>query len=218
MTNPLMPKATAVWLVENTTLTFEQVAAFCNLHPLEVQAIADAEAAIGIVGLNPITNGQVAAEDIRLGEADPERRLALLKPEIEIKQRTKGPRYTPVAKRQDRPDAIAWMLRNYPEITDAQVGRLLGTTKATINAVRERTHWNSQNIRPRNPVDLGLCSQTELDAVIGRARIGLDKEPERGFVRIAREELEAAAEEAAAVADAGRPMDADRVFGTRKPG
>jgi hypothetical protein len=156
----LMPKATAVWLVENTTLTFDQIGAFCNLHPLEVQGIADGEVAIGIVGLDPTTNGQLTKEEIERCEKDPAERLKM----------AKGPRYTPVSKRQDKPDAVAWLVRHHPELTDAQISRLIGTTKQTIAAVRDRTHWNSPNLRPRDPVLLGLCTQTDLNNAILKAR------------------------------------------------
>ena len=153
----LMPKATAVWLVENTTLTFDQIGAFCNLHPLEVQGIADGEVAIGIVGLDPTTNGQLTKEEIERCEKDSAERLKMAKVAIPLPlTRSKGPRYTPVSKRQDKPDAVAWLVRHHPELTDAQISRLIGTTKQTIAAVRDRSHWNSANLRPRAPVLLGL--------------------------------------------------------------
>jgi len=167
----LMPKATAVWLVENTTLTFEQIGAFCNLHPLEVQGIADGEVAIGIVGLDPTGNGQLSKEEIERCEKDSAERLKMAKVAIPLPlTRSKGPRYTPVSKRQDKPDAVAWLVRHHPELTDAQVSRLIGTTKQTIAAVRDRTHWNSANLRPRDPVLLGLCTQTDLNNAILKAR------------------------------------------------
>jgi len=167
----LMPKATAVWLVENTTLTFEQIGAFCNLHPLEVQGIADGEVAIGIVGLDPTTNGQLTKEEIVRCEQDTTQRLKMAKVAIPLPlTRSKGPRYTPVSKRQDKPDAVAWLVRHHPELTDAQISRLIGTTKQTIAAVRDRTHWNSANLRPRDPVLLGLCTQTDLNNAILKAR------------------------------------------------
>ncbi|SMF32061.1 hypothetical protein SAMN06265365_1117 [Tistlia consotensis] len=168
---PLMPKATAVWLVDNTSLTFEQIAAFCGLHPLEVQGIADGEVAGGIQGMDPVASNTLTKEEIARCEQDPATRLKMAKRDLpEPAKRTKGPRYTPVAKRQDKPDGIAWLLRNHPELKDSQVSKLIGTTKTTIQAVRERTHWNSSNIRPRDPVLLGLCSQTELNASVLRAR------------------------------------------------
>lgn len=171
MSQPLMPKATAVWLVDSTALTFAQIGKFCGLHPLEVQGIADGEVSQGIKGLDPIVNGQLTAEEIERCAKDPNAALNLLRSDIpEPAKRTKGPRYTPVSKRQDKPDGIAYLLRHFPELTDGQVGRLLGTTKSTINAVRERTHWNSANIRPRDPVILGLCKQVDLDDAIRKAR------------------------------------------------
>ena len=166
MTLPLMPKATAVWLIDKTALTFTQIADFCGMHPLEIQAIADGEVAQGIVGYDPVANSQVAAAEIQLCEADPAARLKLLTTSLPGPKKQRGARYTPVAKRNDRPDAIAFLLRNYPQVTEAQIGKLLGTTKDTIQKVRERTHWNSANIKPRDPVILGLCSQTDLNAAI----------------------------------------------------
>jgi hypothetical protein len=176
MAHPLMPKATAVWLIENTTLNFEQIADFCGLHPLEVQGIADDEVAIGIVGLDPTANGQLTREEIARCEKDPASRLKMLKQDIPMPApRTKGPRYTPVSKRQDKPDAIAWLLRHHPELSDAQVSKLIGTTKQTIAAVRDRSHWNSPNLRPRDPVLLGLCSQSDLNNAVTKARRALEK-------------------------------------------
>ncbi len=175
----LMPKATAVWLVDNTTLSFLQIGNFCNLHELEVQAIADGEVAIGIVGLDPVTNGQLTREEIERCEADPAERLKIAKSDIpQPVARQKGPRYTPVSKRADKPDAIAWLLRNQPDLTDAQIGRLIGTTKPTINAIRDRTHWNSSNLQPRSPVEVGLCSHQELhDAVVLAAKRAAKRRP-----------------------------------------
>src|SRR5262245_18612164 len=156
MAQPLMPKATAVWLVENTALSFEQIADFCGMHPLEVQGIADGEVAIGIVGLDPVANGQLTREEIERVEKDKAARLTLLSNELpQPAARAKGARYTPVSKRQDRPDAIAWLLRHHADIGDAQIARLIGTTKSTIQKVRDRTHWDMANIKPRNPVSLG---------------------------------------------------------------
>jgi uncharacterized protein len=176
MARLLMPKATAVWMVENTTLSFQQIADFCGLHPLEVQGVADGEVAIGIVGLDPVANGQLTKEEIERCQADPEARLKMLKQNIpQPLPRTKGPRYTPVSKRQDKPDAVAWLVRHHPELSDAQVARLIGTTKSTIAAVRDRTHWNSANLKPRDPVLLGLCTQTDLNAAVLRARKSLAK-------------------------------------------
>jgi hypothetical protein len=169
---PLMPKATAVWLIDNTKLTFEQIAEFCGLHKLEVQAIADGEAAVGIVGMDPIVQtGQLTPEEIKRAEADPRVRLKMVKSDLpQPVTRTKGPRYTPVSKRADRPDAIAYLIKTYPELLDAQVARLVGTTKDTIEKVRNRTHWNASNIKPHNPVLLGLCKQSDLDAALKRAQ------------------------------------------------
>ncbi len=167
MALPLMPKATAVWLIDNTKLTFDQIARFCGMHPLEVKGVADGEVAVGIVGLDPVANGQVTAEEIARCEADPAADLKLLAPTVPLqRQKTKGAKYTPLSKRQDRPDAIAWLLKYHPEVADAQVQKLLGTTKATIDSVRNRTHWNHANIKPRDPVSLGMCSQAELDRVL----------------------------------------------------
>src|SRR5215213_5990076 len=167
MAQPLMPKATAVWLIEKTSLTFEQVADFVGMHPLEVQAIADGEVAQGIIGYDPVLNGQLTREEIARCEADPNARLQMLPSTLPVpKARGKGARYTPVSKRNDRPDAIAWLLRNHPKLTDAHIGKLLGTTKETIAKVRDRTHWNSSNIKPRDPVILGLCTQSDLNAAL----------------------------------------------------
>ena len=176
MAQLLMPKATAVWLVENTTLTFEQIADFCGLHPLEIQGIADGEVAIGIVGLDPTANGQLSREEIQRCEADPAALLRMAKQDIPLPApRTKGPRYTPISKRQDKPDAVAWLLRHHPELSDAQVSKLIGTTKQTIAAVRDRTHWNSPNLRPRDPVLLGLCTQSDLNVAVQKARKAVEK-------------------------------------------
>ncbi|MBL28600.1 MAG: cytoplasmic protein [Rhodospirillaceae bacterium] len=171
MAQPLMPKATAVWLVDNTSLTFDQIAEFCNLHPLEVKGIADGEVAVGILGMDPIAAGQVTREEITRCEADPKLRLQIRPAEVPLTTaRRKGPRYTPVSKRQDRPDAIAWLLKFHPELNDAQISRLLGTTKATIEAVRSRSHWNTPNIKPRDPVLLGICTQGEFENEVAKAR------------------------------------------------
>ena len=176
MTTPLMPKATAVWLIEKTALTFTQIAEFCGMHPLEVQAIADGEVAQGIVGYDPIANGQVTAEEIRRCEADPNARLKLAPTALPVPKRLRGSRYTPVAKRNDRPDAIAFLLRTFPQLTEAQVSKLLGTTKETIQKVRDRSHWISANIKPRDPVILGLCTQTDLNAAVAQANERLERE------------------------------------------
>ncbi|WP_313195329.1 DUF1013 domain-containing protein [Shinella zoogloeoides] len=169
----LMPKATAVWLVDNTALSFDQIATFCKLHPLEVKAIADGESAQGIKGLDPISTGQLSREEIARAEANPNHKLKLSEPKVRVPEsKRKGPRYTPVSKRQDRPNAILWLVRNHPELKDAQISRLVGTTKSTIEQIRERTHWNSANLAPMDPVTLGLCSQIDLDLEVERASKG----------------------------------------------
>lgn len=167
MSNPLMPKATAVWLIENTALTFEQVSKFCGLHILEVQTLADSESTQGMVGFDPIASGQLSLEEIQKCEKNPEAQLqistAVTADSVLGKKRS---RYTPLAMRQERPDAIAWLLKYYPDLNDSQVSRLVGTTKATIVSVRSKSHWNAQNIKPRNPVQLGFCTQSELDLAV----------------------------------------------------
>lgn len=169
--NVLMPKATAVWLIENTSLAFNQIAEFCGLHPLEVQGIANEDVAKGIRGVDPIAGGFLSREEIAKGEADPDYKLKPLEQKrIDLPQvKKRGARYTPIARRQDRPDAIAWFLKNHPEVPDSKIVKLIGTTKSTIDQVRNRTHWNSPNIKPVDPVTIGLCSQIELDAVVADA-------------------------------------------------
>lgn len=167
---PLMPKATAVWLVENTSLSFEQIAQFCRLHPLEVKAIADGDSAQGIKGLDPINSGQLTRDEIAKGEANPDHVLHIAETKVRMPERKKkGPRYTPVSRRHDRPNAILWLVRNHSELKDAQIMRLVGTTKATIAQIRERTHWNMNTLVPQDPVTLGLCSQIDLDFEVMRA-------------------------------------------------
>jgi uncharacterized protein len=169
---PLMPKATAVWLVENTSLSFDQIADFCKLHPLEVKGIADGEVAAGIKGFDPVSNGQLTREEIEKAQGDPSYRLKMAQSKVKVpepKRTNKGPRYTPVSRRQDRPNAILWLLRNHPELKDAQIMRLVGTTKTTIQQVRDRTHWNSSTLSPLDPVTLGLASQIDLDFEVQRA-------------------------------------------------
>ena len=175
---PLMPHATATWLVDNTGLSFEQIAEFCGLHILEVQAMADDLAGSKYTGRDPLHSGELTQAEITKGEEDSEYRLKMQRAPVAV-SRTKGPRYTPVSKRQDKPDGIAWILRNHPEISDAQIGKLIGTTRNTIGAIRERSHWNIQNIQPKDPVTLGLCSQRELDAVVAKAAKNLPA-PEEG--------------------------------------
>lgn len=172
MVLPLMPKATAVWLIENTTLTFEQIGEFCGMHTLEVQGIADGDVASSIIGVDPVISGQLTREEIKRCEKEASAKLQLTEKAIKnstLKKKKQG-RYTPVARRQDKPDAIAWFLKNCPEVTDAQVAKLIGTTKSTINAVRSKSHWNSSNIKPKDPVLLGLCTQTELDTLLRAAQ------------------------------------------------
>lgn len=176
---PLMPHATATWLIDNTGLSFDQIADFCGLHILEVQAMADDLAGSKYTGRDPLHSGELTQEEIEKGQADSNYALVMQKAPVEV-TRTKGPRYTPVSKRQDKPDGIAWLLRNHPEISDAQISKLIGTTRNTINAIRDREHWNIQNIQPKDPVTLGLCSQRELDAVVAKAakRAGVADEAE----------------------------------------
>jgi hypothetical protein len=172
MTEILMPKATAVWLVDNTSLTFDQIAGFCGLHPLEVKGIADGDVAVGVRGADPISNGQLTREEIEKAENDSNYRMSVVKPkyaDFHTPAKRRGPRYTPLSRRQNRPDAIAWLVRNHPELSDAQISKLIGTTKTTIQAVRDRTHWNSANIKPTDPVSLGLCTQIDLDDQVKKA-------------------------------------------------
>lgn len=180
---PLMPKSTAVWLVDNTSLSFEQIAEFCGMHLLEVKGIADGDVAAGIKGMDPVTTGQLTREEIKRAEDDPGHKLRLAEPKLEIPQvKTKrGPRYTPVSRRHDRPNAVLWLLRNHPELKDSQLMRLVGTTKPTIEQIRERTHWNSANLVPQDPVTLGLCSQTDLDAEVAKAAKRGDRERVPGY-------------------------------------
>ena len=170
MTQPatLMPHATASWLVDSTALSFEQIAEFCGLHILEVQAMADDLASSKYTGRDPVRSGELTMSEIEKGQADPNYSLVMQKAPVNV-NRTKGPRYTPVSKRQDKPDGIAWILRSHPEISDAQIGKLIGTTRNTISAIRDRSHWNISNIQPKDPVTLGLCSQRELDAIVAKA-------------------------------------------------
>ncbi len=176
---PLMPKATAVWLVENTALAFDQIAEFCGLHPLEVKGIADGEVAQGIKGMDPVTNGQLTRDEIARAEKDSSHKLQLAVSKVELPplpQTRKGPRYTPVSRRHDRPNAVLWLLRNHPELKDSQIMRLVGTTKPTIAQIRDRTHWNSAQLTPQDPVTLGLCSQIDLDAEVKKAARRIDRE------------------------------------------
>lgn len=174
---PLMPKATAVWLVDNTSLSFDQIADFCGLHPLEVKGIADEDVAKGIKGMDPVSAGQLTREQIEDAEKNPKARLKMAPPKhkMPVVKQKKAPRYTPVSKRQDKPDAVYWLLRNHPEFTDADIIKLIGTTKATIQKIRERSHWNVTNIKAVDPVTLGLCSQLELDLAVSRASAKRDR-------------------------------------------
>ncbi len=208
---PLMPHATATWLVDHTGLSFEQIAEFCGLHILEVQAMADDLAGSKYTGRDPVHAGELTLDEIKLGEDDAEYALKMHKAPVEV-TRTKGPRYTPVSKRQDKPDGIAWILRSHPEVSDAQISKLIGTTRNTIGAIRERTHWNIQNIQPKDPVTLGLCSQRELDAVVAKAakRAGVSEEaaPE-GEVVDARSDKDKLIEELRAERDANAKAAAE---------
>ncbi len=220
---PLMPHATATWLVDNTGLSFEQIAEFCGLHILEVQAMADDLAGSKYTGRDPVHSGELTLEEIDKGQKDPGYSLVMQKAPVEV-TRTKGPRYTPVSKRQDKPDGIAWILRNHPEMSDARISKLIGTTRNTINAIRDRTHWNIQNIQPKDPVTLGLCSQRELDAEVAKAAkkagitegeeatvaSGSDKENLIAELRAEREASEKAATEAAQEAEAAAWLEAKR--------
>ena len=204
MAQPLMPKATAVWLVDNTTLTFEQIAVFCDLHILEVSAIADDEVATGIVGRDPTTSGQLTQQEIDRCSADPAAVLIMSEQrELPVKK-MRQTRYTPLSKRQDKPDAIAWMIRNHSEVSDAQIGKLLGTTKNTIRSIRENSHWNSPNIRPRDPVMLGLCTQVNLNETVARAA----KKNRRAGAKAAAQAEEAAATAPVAEDAAAEPAPA----------
>jgi hypothetical protein len=198
---PLMPKATAAWLVENTSLSFDQIADFCGLHPLEVKGIADGDVAQGIKGLDPITGGQLTREEIEKGEQDRSYRLSLLRSKVELPKVVvrKGPRYTPVSRRQDRPNAILWLLKNHPELKDSQIVRLIGTTKPTIQAIRDKSHWNSSNLQPQDPVTLSLCSQIDLDAEVKKAAARLERERKEQQKALARAGTLLPAEETAPV-------------------
>ena len=221
MAQPLMPHATASWLVDNTALSFPQIAEFCGLHILEVQAIADDTAGTKYTGRDPVRAHELSNEEIHKGEADPNYTLIMLKGPDPVR-RTKGPRYTPVSKRQDKPDGVAWLIRNHPELSDGQIGKLIGTTRTTIQAIRDRSHWNISNIQPKDPVTLGLCSQRELDALVARAakkagivapsdnRLDSDREALIGELRKERDDARARAEEALAAEEA--------LFGTSQEG
>ena len=183
MAQPLMPHATASWMVDNTSLTFEQIAEFCGLHVLEVQAIADDTAATKLTGRDPVRAHEVTQDEIDKGQANPDYRLKMTKGPEQVR-RTKGPRYTPVSKRQDKPDGIAWIIRNHPEISDGAISNLIGTTRTTIAAIRDRTHWNIGNITPKDPVTLGLTTQRELDAAVSKAAKSAGAEPQPTDTRL----------------------------------
>ncbi len=228
---PLMPHATASWLVDTTALTFEQIAEFCAIHILEVQAMADDLASSKYTGRDPVRAGELTMAEIERGQADPGYSLKMQKAPVNV-SRTKGPRYTPVSKRQDKPDGIAWILRHHPEISDAQIGRLIGTTRNTISAIRDRSHWNISNILPKDPVTLGLCSQRELDGIVARmakkaglddqagddARLGDDREALIEELRAEREAALKVAGEAAQEAEAAAWLEARRTSETAGEG
>ena len=229
MAQPLMPHATAAWLVENTSLTFEQSADFCGLHILEVQAIADDTAATKLTGRDPIRAGELTHEEIEKGQKDSGYALQMHKAPDPVR-RTKGPRYTPVSKRQDKPDGIAWIIKNHPEVSDGQIGKLIGTTRTTIAAIRDRTHWNMANITPKDPVTLGLTTQRELDAAIIKAQKAAggaaptdetfesDREALIEQLRAEREQHARDAEAALAAAEAGEEALSDEIVpGIRDP-
>ena len=177
---PLMPKATAVWLVENTSLSFKQIADFCNLHEVEVQGIADGEVAKGIKAYNPIISGQLTREEIERSSKDVHRSLQLLKKELNIPtKKRKKPKYTPLSKRQDRPDAILWLIKNYPELLDTQIARLVGTTKNTVVSIKKRTYWNFNNLSPKDPIAINLCSQLDLENTLEKAKRKIKKEKDK---------------------------------------
>jgi uncharacterized protein len=220
---PLMPKATAVWLLDNTALSFDQIAEFCKLHPLEVKAIADGDAAQGIKGLDPILTGQLTREQIADAEKNPGTRLKLTDPKVAVPspdRSKKGPRYTPVSRRQDRPNAILWLVRNHPELKDSAIMRLVGTTKSTIASIRDRTHWNSANLAPMDPVTLGLASQIDLDLEVQRANKEKPAPVDTGATLLpaaettARKEAEVAA--AAEPEKRGGELDVSAVFAKLK--
>jgi hypothetical protein len=196
MNAPLMPKATAVWLIENTSLTFKQIADFCGLHELEIKGMADGDVSVGIKAYNPILSNQLTREEIELSSKDPNRPLQLREKNIDIEvKKMIGTKYTPIAQREDKPNAIAWLTKNYPMLADSQICKLVGSTKNTVDAIRNRKHWNMSNISPKDPVMASLCSQTELQAAIDKAKRRVEREAKKK----AREEKKAAkaAQEAA---------------------
>ena len=222
MAQPLMPHATASWLVDNTALTFQQIAEFCGLHILEVQAIADDTAATKLTGRDPLRSGELTMEEIERGQNDPTYQLQMHR-EPDKAMRTKGPRYTPVSKRQDKPDGVAWLIRNHPELSDGQIGKLIGTTRSTIQALRERTHWNIANIQPKDPVTLGLTTQRELDAAVAKAAKAAGTDQTFRDVDFDRdrtaliEELRAEREAAARDAESAHAAEAGEETGESRP-
>lgn len=229
MAQPLMPHATASWLVENTSLSFDQIADFCGLHILEVQAIADDTAATKLTGRDPIRSGELTHEEIEKGQKDPDYKLQIQKVPDQVR-RTKGPRYTPLSKRQNKPDGIAWLVKNHPELSDGQIGKLIGTTRTTISAIRDRSHWNMANIAPKDPVTLGLTTQRELDAAVAKAQkaAGAAEPVDEHFeedrqalieeLRAEREQHARDAEAAIAAAEAGETAAPDEIVpGIRDP-
>jgi hypothetical protein len=222
MAQPLMPHATAAWLVDNSSLSFAQIAEFCGLHILEIQAIADDTAATKLTGRDPIRSGELTHEEIEKGQKDADYVLQMHKAPDPV-TRTKGPRYTPVSKRQDKPDGIAWIIRNHPEVSDGQISKLIGTTRTTIGAIRDRTHWNMANIQPKDPVTLGLTSQRELDAAVAKAqkaagmeaqtdtRLDGDRDALIEQLRAERDQHHRDAEAALAAAEAGEPDTSDEI-------
>ena len=219
MSAPLMPKATAVWLVDNTALTFDQIADFCGLHRLEVQGIADGDVAAGIKGRDPIAAGELERDEIARCEQDGDARLKMRQSKVDLpKMKSKGPRYTPVSKRQEKPDAINWLVRYHPELSDAQISKLIGTTKTTIQAVRNKTHWNSANLRFVDPVSIGLCTQVELDQAVQKAREKVEKQTgkpvETGATLLSAEEALSGSSDASTQDDhdGDDEIDADKVF------
>ena len=229
MAQPLMPHATAAWLVDNTSLSFPQIADFCGLHVLEVQAIADDTAATKLTGRDPIRSGELTHEEIEKGQADADYVLKMHKAPDPV-TRTKGPRYTPVSKRQDKPDGIAWIIKNHPELSDGQIGKLIGTTRTTIAAIRDRSHWNMANITPKDPVTLGLTSQRELDAAVAKAqkalgaaaptdeRLDSDRAALIEELRAQRDQQSRDADAALAAAERGEELAPDEIFpGIRDP-
>ena len=215
---PLMPKATAVWLVENTSLSFDQIADFCRLHALEVKAIADGDSAQGIKGMDPISSGQLTREEIELAERDPAHRLHLADPKVRLPapKAKRGPRFTPVSRRQDRPNAILWLLRNHPELKDSQIMRLVGTTKSTIQSIRDRSHWNAANLQPMDPVTLGLCSQLDLGLEVHRAAKEKPAEVDHGATLLPAADTTAAREAEAEARKPSEELNVDAVFARLK--